>query len=390
MSTLASAIDEYAGADLDAFPDAALAADLTDLRVAVDRLEAQWLRRLAAFDARRAAAADGALSTAAWLRSACRLAPGAARERVVVARELAELPTTAAELAAGDISYRHAALIATATAELPEADTGPAESILLTAARRMNPATLAKLTTRLRYVLDPDGARRRAQDVYEGRRLFVSPVLDGRFALDGSLDPEGGATVLAALTALGAPTAGDSRSPAQRRADALVALARRHLDGGALPECGGERPHVTVTVDLATLERRAGGSGAELDWAGPISAETARRIACDAGVARVITAGTPEPLDVGRRTRVVSAAMRRALAVRDKGCRFPGCDRPPVWTDAHHRIHWADDGPTSLANLISLCAAHHRCVHEGGWRLAGDPNGVITAIRPDGVEIRPP
>ena len=390
MSTLASAIDEYAGADLDAFPDAALAADLTDLRVAVDRLEAQWLRRLAAFDARGAAAADGALSTAAWLRSACRLAPGAARERVVVARELAELPATAAGLAAGDISYRHAALIATATAELPAAETGSAESILLAAACRSDPVTLAKLTTRLRYVLDPDGARRRAQDVYEGRRLFVSPVLDGRFALDGSLDPEGGATVLAALTALGAPTAGETRSPAQRRADALVALARRHLDGGALPACGGERPHVTVTVDLATLQRRAGGSGAELDWAGPISAETARRIACDAGIARVLTAGTSEPLDVGRRTRVVSAAMRRALAVRDKGCRFPGCDRPPVWTDAHHRIHWAEGGPTSLANVISLCAAHHRCVHEGGWRLAGDPNGVITAIRPDGVEIRPP
>lgn len=98
MSTLISAIDEYAGADLGAFPDAALAADLADLRGAIDRLEAQWLRRLAAFDARGGAAADGAVSTAAWLRGTCRLAPGAARERVVVARELAELPATAAEL----------------------------------------------------------------------------------------------------------------------------------------------------------------------------------------------------------------------------------------------------------------------------------------------------
>lgn len=100
MSALMSAIDEYAGAELAAFSEAALAADLTDLRVAVDRLEAQWLRRLAAFDARGAAAADGALSTAAWLRRSCRLAPGAARERVVVARGLAELPATAAGLAA--------------------------------------------------------------------------------------------------------------------------------------------------------------------------------------------------------------------------------------------------------------------------------------------------
>ncbi len=390
MSTLMSAIDEYAGADLGAFPDAALAADLADLRVAVDRLEAQWLRRLAVFDARGAAAADGAVCTAAWLRRACRLAPGAARERVVVARQLTDLPTTAAELAAGDISYRHAALIATATAELPAGDTGPTESILLAAARRSDPADLRTLTTHLAYVLDPDGARRRDEERYDSRRLFVSPVLDGRFALDGSLDAEGGATVLAALSALSSPRAGDERTPAQRRADALVELARRSLDGGELPELGGERPHVTVTLDLTTLERRPGAPSAELDWAGPISADTALRIACDAGVSRVITAGTSEPLDVGRRTRVVSAGMRRALAVRDRGCRFPGCDRPPVWTDAHHRRHWADGGPTNLANLILLCPAHHRCVHEGGWRLAGDPNDVITAVRPDGVVVRPP
>lgn len=90
----------------------------------------------------------------------------------------------------------------------------------------------------------------------------------------------------------------------------------------------GERPHVTVTVDFTTL---TGGPGsAQLDWAGPVSAATALRLACDAGVSRVLTRGASEPLDVGRRTRVVSAGMRRALVVRDKGCRFPGCDRPPV------------------------------------------------------------
>jgi hypothetical protein len=390
MSGLMSAIDEYAGADLDGLSDATLAADLADLRVAIDRAEAEWLRRLAAFDARGAAAAEGAVSTAAWLRRTCRLAPGAARERVVVARELAELPATAAELAAGDISYRHAALIATATSELPADDAGPAESILLEAARRTDPADLRKVTTHLAYVLDPDGARRREEERYESRRLFVSSILDGRFAVDGSLDAEGGATLLAALSALSSPRAGDERTPAQRRADALVELARRSLAGGELPELGGERPHVTVTVDLTALERRPGASSAELDWSGPISAETALRIACDAGVSRVITAGASEPLDVGRRTRVVSAGMRRALAVRDKVCRFPGCDRPPAWTDAHHRRHWADGGPTSLANLILLCPTHHRCVHEGGWTLSGDANGLITATRADGMVLRPP
>lgn len=307
MSALMSVIDEYAGADLDTCSDAALAADLADLRIAVDRLEAEWLRRLARFDARGGAAADGSVSTAAWLRRTCRLAPGAARERVVVARQLTDLPATAAQIAAGDISYRHAALIATATAELPEAaDREPAETILLEAAGRTDPANLRKLTTHLQFVLDPDGSRQRGEDAHQRRRLFVSPVLDGRFALDGSLDAEGGATVLAALSALGSPTAGDERTPAQRRADALVELARRSLEGGELPELGGERPHVTVTVDLTTLARLPGAPSAELDWSGPIPADTALRIACDAGVSRVITAGTPEPLDVGRRTRVVA------------------------------------------------------------------------------------
>jgi hypothetical protein len=342
------------------------------------------------FDARGAAAADGALSTAAWLRSACRLAPGAARERVVVARELAELPTTAAELSAGDISYRHAALLATATAELPEADTGPAESILLTAARRMDPATLAKLTTRLRYILDPDGARRRAQDVYEGRRLFVSPVLDGRFALDGSLDPEGGATVLAAMTALGAPTAGDSRSPAQRRADALVALARRHLDGGALPECGGERPHVTVTVDLATLERRAGGSGAELDWSGT-------------------DLGRDRAADRLRRRRRPSdhrgnagAARRRSAHPGGLGRDAPGVGRPgqglslsglrpAAGLDRCAPPHSLGRRRSDQPGQPDLAVRRASPVRARGRLAAGRrPRRVITAIRPDGVEIRPP
>lgn len=390
MSALTSVIDEVAGEDLDALTDSALGADLVDLRKAVDRLEAEWLRRLAVFDARGGAAADGALSTAAWLRRACRLAPGAARERVVVARELTGLHSTAAELAAGDISYRHAALIATATAELPDAAQGQTESILLEAGRHCDPATLGKVTAHLRYTLDPDGARRADEGVHDRRQLFISPILDGRFAVDGALDAEGGSTVLAALTALSQPVPGDDRTPAQRRADALVELARRHLDDGSLPELGGERPHVTVTVDLTALERRPAAASPQLDWSGPISAETALRIACDAGVSRVIIAGNSEPLDVGRRTRVVSAGMRRALAVRDKGCRFPGCDRPPVWTDTHHLRHWADGGVTALVNLILLCRAHHRCLHEGGRRLVGDPNGEITAIRPDGVKIRPP
>ena len=334
MTAVATAIAELAAVDIAAIPEGAVGAELTELFRLAAQLEAQINRRLALFDARGGAAADGAVSTAAWLRRTCRLAPGAAHERVVVARQLTALPSTSADLAAEDITYRHAALIATATVELPEDDSEQAELILLEAARRCDPATLRKITTHLRCTVDPDGARSRDEDIHGRRRLFLSPILDGQFALDGALDAQGGATVLAALMALDSPIPDDDRTPAQRRADALVELARRALDGGDLPDTGGERPHLTVTIDLASLTGTRGVG--ELDWAAPVSGEVARRIACDAGVSRVITAGPSEPLDVGRRTRVVPPALRRALIVRDKGCRFPGCDRPPQWTDAHH------------------------------------------------------
>src|SRR5207245_301253 len=156
-------------------------------------------------------------------------------------------------------------------------------------------------------------------------------------------------TVLTALRALiDADVRGekDMRTPEQRRADALVEICRCWLDSGERPHVAGERPHVTVTLDLDGLENRAGVS--VLDDVGPIAAEAARRLAWDASVSRVITRGRSEPLDVGRRTPVVSAALRRAIAVRDGGCRFPSCDRPQSWCDAHHMVHWADGGETSL------------------------------------------
>jgi hypothetical protein len=125
-----------------------------------------------------------------------------------------------------------------------------------------------------------------------------------------------------------------------------------------------------------------GPRAAETGWAGPITAEAARRLACDAGITRVITAGASQPLDVGRRTRTIPPALRTALTVRDRGCVWPGCDRPPPWTDAHHLIPWIDGGPTNLDNLALLCRRHHRSVHEGRWQLTRTPGGQWTASPP--------
>ena len=264
-------------------------------------------------------------------------------------------------------------------------------------------------------------------------------------AIDGLLEPEAGQTVLAALEPLAHPAdAHDDRSGGQRTADALTELARRALEAGRLPRTGGVRPQLLVTVELDSLLGHHPALAGDLGGMGLLDPEGCRRLACDGTVTRVLvtrhppgqhhlgpgvgeppttpdptgtrdpgardptvpggpgqvedlgvllraaaaklppTLGGPpsQPLDVGRASRVVTPAQHRALAVRDGGCVFPGCSRPLTWCEAHHLIHWLDGGPTDLANLILLCRAHHRAVHEGGWQLARDPDGRLTATPP--------
>ena len=206
-----------------------------------------------------------------------------------------------------------------------------------------------------------------AEHLHRRRHLHASQSLGGMVRIDGELDPIGGRTVIIALRSLadaGAIDRVDDRTPEQRRADALVELCADHLQHGDVAESGGSKPQVIVTVSLDALRGRAG-EPCELDAETVITPEAARRIACDASVSRVLMRGESEVLDVGRTTRVVPAAIRRALVVRDKGCTHPGCDRPHHWCDVHHVVHWADGGDTGLENLVLLCRRHHRTAHEG-------------------------
>ena len=144
---------------------------------------------------------------------------------------------------------------------------------------------------------------------------------------------------------------------------------------------------MTVMVDLPELSGSGVTGLSELDHSGPVNIELARRLGCDASVTRVVTAGGSEPLDVGRRSQVISPAIRRAVIVRDRHCRFPGCDRPHTWCDAHHIVHWADGGSTSLGNLLLLCRRHHRLLHEkNGFRLKLK-EGRPMFRRPDGLVL---
>jgi hypothetical protein len=123
--------------------------------------------------------------------------------------------------------------------------------------------------------------------------------------------------------------------------------------------------------------------GAETMWGAVLGPETARRLACDASLTRVVIDPDSQPLDVGRRTRLIPAAIRTALVVRDRGCTYPGCDRGPQWTDAHHVRHWSDGGTTSLDNLVLLCRQHHRTVHEGHSAIPHAPPRAASGL-PDG------
>jgi hypothetical protein len=423
LCTLAALVDRLADRDRTGLSDAARAERVRVWRRLLDRQEGLWLQELAELDARGAAGADEgvqAASTASWLRARLRMGAAAAASAVRTARALfrGPLTATAQALLNGDISPAHATVLAAGTHHLPDHVAAEAEATLVAAARRLDPPRLRQAVAHLQRTIDPEGAEAERERRHQARWLRAVATFDGMVTVDGLLEPEAGQTLLAALEPLARPhSAEDDRTGGQRHADALTELARRALEDGRLPQSGGVRPQLTVTVDLDSLLGHPGAVGGESGTLGPLDPETCQRLACDGAVTRVLVSRHPggpadpllsgeagglgallqgalgrlplalggarsQPLEVGRTTRVVQPAQRLALAVRDGGCVFPDCDRPLSWCEAHHLRHWLHGGPTDLANLALLCRAHHRAVHEEGWRLQRQPDGRFTAAPP--------
>ena len=367
-----------------------LADDLVRLRRQIDRLEAEFIRRLSAFDHNQEGLVEGGVSTVSWVRAACALSGSAATERVRMARALEDLPQVMESFRAGRTQFCNASLIARLASEVGSEAVQTVESTLVTAGERLDPGRMRRLTEFTLHRLDSDGALDRDNRNHDRRWFSCDQTYGGVFVLRGQLDAESGALVKSALESLcGVRTPNDERSGCQRRADALVELASRQLKMGDLPQTHGQRPHVTLTVSRSELLHRAGEGAADLDGV-VVHTETARRIACDSVVSVVTVDDTGRPLSVGRATRTTPPHLRTALALRDKGCRVPGCDRPPGWTDAHHLRQWEDLGETSIDNLISLCRRHHRMVHERGWRITFDPvANTVEVVEPDGTHVGP-
>ena len=393
MSELRSVLEALSSEALADLPDARIEEDFGELQRAAELIDAERLRRLAEIERRGLYTRDGHLSTASWLATTFKVAWGAAREQVRTARALEEMPLTRRALDDGDLSMSAVRVLVAAREADPDAFR-KSERQLVEAACIHSMHDLRRVAAYWRQAVEREAAKNGEEKLREQRRLHASVTFLGMVRLDGTLDPETGETLLTALQAVldaesrSGPDS-DDRTPAQRRADALGEVCRQWLDLADRSTVAGERPHVTLTMDTETV-RDGLGPLHEMDHVGPVEPAVAQRILCDAAIRRIVMAGRSEPLDVGRQTPVVSPAMRRAVIQRDRHCRFPGCDRPHTWCDAHHVVHWADGGPTAVPNLILLCRRHHRVVHaRDGFRLEL-LDGWPLFRRPDGTVLRAP
>jgi Domain of unknown function (DUF222) len=382
LERLADAIDQ-----LDLPVDGAVLAEAFAL---ADRLNAKLVAAVGQHDAAELWRDDGATSMTAWLRHGTRQSGRQAATCAKTARRLRGLPVTAAAYREGVLSGGQIQAIVVNVKDRTVGLFANHEAALV--------PELARLSVVETGTVMQDWARRAEAVLGDEpdrpvpeRSLHLSRILDGRRELSGSFDPEGGAVI---ATALRLATTDDvdgepARTPAQRRADALVDMCRRFLDRQQDRRGGRHRPHINVMTTLSDLEQR--GQGRLLDGS-VLDATTLQRLFCDAGVHRVVAAGRSSILDYGTTTRTVPANLYNALVVRDRHCRFPGCDRPPEWTEAHH-VRWVTrGGTTALDNLVLQCSRHHHLLHSPGWDAKLLPDATLEITDPHGRtrQTRPP
>jgi hypothetical protein len=368
-----------------------LATEITELCAYLYAAEYQLLVKIREFDENGYWGGPGLMSCAHWLNFKCGMGMNAARERVRVARALAELPKISAAFETGTVSYSK-------VRAMTRAATPENEDFLLNIARHgtaYHVETLVRKYRRVQMQSDVDTANA----IHVTREMTYYWDDDGALVFHGRLPAEQGAVVLKALEmhmeknvqetseqgvdpegALSAETSGtdvsaetseepEPRSPvAARRADALAEIAETYMNSGPVANSTADRYQVVVHV---------GEEMAHVEDGPDVSAETSRRIGCDCSVLRVHESEEGEPLSIGRRSRLVPPAIRRALRLRDDGCRFPGCTRKH-FLDAHHIEHWSEGGETRLDNLVQLCRQHHRLVHEGGFSCERTRSGAIV------------
>jgi hypothetical protein len=363
----------------EAFSNRELAVRITELMGHLNAANRRWLAMLAVFD-RRKGWADGLTQTCAhWLNWQCGIDIGAAREKVRVARALEGLPLMGAAMGRGELSY---AKVRALTRVATPAD----EAFLVQIGLHGTAHHVEELVRKYRRVLQV-GELSREERQQANRAVRISYDDDGSVILKARLPAEVGAQVVKALEVamddLPMPeTDAERASFTARRADALGVVAESFLAHGAEAMNGGDRYQIVVHVDQDTLADSAPGRS-EFEEGAHVAAETSKRLACDCSYVKITEDEKGEPLDVGRKTRSIPPALRRALNSRDKGCVFPGCTHTK-YIDGHHVKHWAEGGETRLGNLVSLCRFHHRLVREGGVRIERLDDGAWRFIKKSG------
>ena len=371
-----------------------LETQITELSAHIHAATYRLLELICEYDDSHGWTGPGLNSCAHWLNWKCGLSLGAAREKVRVAHALKDLPKISQLFRLGEVSYSKVRAITRVATEKNE-------EFLLQIARYGTASHVERVVRNYRKVKRIE-ALQHENERHAARELYWYTDDDGCLVFKGRFSPDQGMAIIKALESAmddmyeetkdvpaGTPSddAGAEPPPnpepiSQRRADALARVAEGYLSGSG-KETGGDRYLVHVHTDMETL--KADGTGAEsaIDDAGNVSAEASRRLSCDAGVVNWLENNKGEPLCIGRKTRSIPPAIRRALKRRDQGCRFPGCTCTR-FVDAHHIIHWADGGETSMENLVLLCRRHHRQVHEGGFGLHTQTDGQICFTDPQG------
>lgn len=407
LLTLAGCVDELRRLAYAQIPSDELAAFARLTESAARTFFAVQVAQTDEIDQRGMAAAASCPSTAVLLRQVLRIPTHQARARVRAARAVhpqdlpsggetpAVLPLLGAALDAGHLDPAHVDTIVATMKELPpalDADVrDEAQQQLVAYALDLDPDQFRKVAAHLAEVLDPDGELD-TRDVTSKVEFHIGSrnSSTGLTTIKGRLDDASVESLRVAIDGLAAPRPTvdgirDSRSAATRRAHALMEVIRRAVTHVDLPSHGGRRPQITVTMNWDLTRRHLGtavtGSGVTLTPA------TARRLLCDAEIIPAVLGGAGEVLDLGRSRRTFTPAVRRAIALRDKGCTFPGCDRPAAWTDVHHVRFWKRDlGSTSYANGCLLCPYHHTEIHRRHWRAEMAADGVPEFIPPRWID----
>jgi hypothetical protein len=333
------------------------------LEGARQHLDVEWIRTLAVADASNDHDVMGYPSTVAYLKHRMSMAGGRANRYVRTARVALLHRATYSAWKHRQISGDEAELMFSAAERMP--DRYPeAENVLLELVGDGFDET-RRVLDYWRSDVDRPGVVLDAEDQLKRRFLDVTRRHNGMVAGEFALPTLEGEAFLTAVDALMPPPAEtDDRTASQRRADALGDLARSFLEVAESPVVGGERPHMSIHVDLAGLNAESGGLH-ETEVGFVLDLTAVEQIACDASVSRIVFGPGSEVLEVGRKTRVIPAGLRRAVVARDRHCVAPGCTRSAKWCDVHHIVSWLDGGETVIDNLCLLCRYHHTKLHLG-------------------------